>query len=333
MKNWKHMMALLVIPLMLGFVACSDDDDKAAINEAEVLLKYLEANGNYINTSAPSIAPASEVRTNQGSASYYIIDIRSSTDFANGHIEGAHNVTLANLRSHYVANNGPSFTKVYVVCYSGQSAAYGTSLLRLLGYSNVYSMKWGMSSWDSTFAQNYWLTKRSNVRATQFDTITYPKPAAGELPVLNTGLSDGASILSDRVDTLLSYGFTPANITEATVFANLSNYYVVNYWLTSQYYDPGHIPGAVNYVPKADLKDSTYIRTLPTDQPVVVYCYTGQTSAFVSAYLRLLGYDARSLSFGANAMIYDLILGRAGFTTFVPGTDIMQYPWVTGAAN
>lgn len=57
MKNWKHMMALLVIPLMLGFVACSDDDDKAAINEAEVLLKYLEANGNYINTSAPSIAP------------------------------------------------------------------------------------------------------------------------------------------------------------------------------------------------------------------------------------------------------------------------------------
>ena len=37
----------------------------------------------------------------------------------------------------------------------------------------------------------------------------------------------------------------------------------------------------------------------------VIYCWTGQTSALVMAYLRVLGYDAVSLKFGANSMIYD----------------------------
>jgi rhodanese-related sulfurtransferase len=331
MKYWKHMLIWLVIPAVIGFLGCSDDDQDT-INEAQVLLTYLEANGNYINTSAPSAVAASEVRTNQGSPSYYIIDIRSSSDFAAGHVDGAHNVTLANLRSHYESVNGSSFTRVYILCYSGQTASYGASLLRMLGYTNVYAMRFGMSAWDSTFAQNYWITKRSNSRATQFDTITYPKGPTGTLPVLNTGLSEGSDILIDRVDTLLARGFSEALITEASVFANPSSYYIVNYWPVAHYYDPGHIPGAMQYEPKQSLKDSTFIRTLPTDKPIVVYCYTGTTSAFVAAYLRLLGYDARSLAYGANGMIYDLIVGRTGFTTF--GTaDIMQYPWVTGGAN
>ena len=37
----------------------------------------------------------------------------------------------------------------------------------------------------------------------------------------------------------------------------------------------------------------------------MVYCYTGQNSAPVAAYLRILGYNAKSLKFGANGMIYD----------------------------
>jgi rhodanese-related sulfurtransferase len=68
------------------------------------------------------------------------------------------------------------------------------------------------------------------------------------------------------------------------------------------------------------------MKTLPTNQTIVVYCYTGQTSSFVAAYLRLLGYDAKSLSFGANAMIYDTMPG----TKFVPATEIKGYPYATG---
>lgn len=37
---------------------------------------------------------------------------------------------------------------------------------------------------------------------------------------------------------------------------------------------------------------------LPTDKPVVVYCYSGQTAGQTVAALRLLGVDAVSLNGG-----------------------------------
>ena len=37
---------------------------------------------------------------------------------------------------------------------------------------------------------------------------------------------------------------------------------------------------------------------------MVTYCYTGQTSAQVTACLRLLGYDAASLMFGVNGFAF-----------------------------
>ena len=48
---------LLIIPIMFVNTGCSDDDDggtdPVVVNEAEVLVKYLEdANGNPVNTFA-----------------------------------------------------------------------------------------------------------------------------------------------------------------------------------------------------------------------------------------------------------------------------------------
>ena len=50
--------------------------------------------------------------------------------------------------------------------------------------------------------------------------------------------------------------------------------------------------------------------TLPTDETVVVYCWTGQTAAATIAYLTVLGYDVRSIKFGVNSMIFDALPGH-----------------------
>lgn len=39
-------------------------------------------------------------------------------------------------------------------------------------------------------------------------------------------------------------------------------------------------PRGVRGSPTAPFLSSTDLTTLPTDRPVVIYCYTGQTSAF-----------------------------------------------------
>jgi len=66
----------------------------------------------------------------------------------------------------------------------------------------------------------------------------------------------------------------------------------------------------MQYTPKEAIAYDVDLTTLPTDKTVVVYCWTGQTSAFLTAYLRILGYNAKSLVFGANGMIYNDLQGH-----------------------
>ena len=64
-----------------------------------------------------------------------------------------------------------------------------------------------------------------------------------------------------------------------------------------EHYDLGHIPGAIN-IPWKNIADPENLAKLPTDQPIVVYCYTGHTGQIASTALNLLGYDATNLKFG-----------------------------------
>jgi rhodanese-related sulfurtransferase len=43
--------------------------------------------------------------------------------------------------------------------------------------------------------------------------------------------------------------------------------------------------------------------TIPTDREIIIYSYNGQRSAYITAYLNLLGYNARFISFGAHSML------------------------------
>lgn len=330
MKTLKLLLYSLLICSLLITSCNKDDDDDPAINESQVLVEYLESpdsplGKDYVNSDMPSIMSATEVKTLNTTGQVYIIDIRSAADFANGHIENAHNVALGDILTHIESVDLSSYQKVAIVCYSGQSAAYAASLLRLMGYDKVFSMKWGMSSWNETFDK--WTPNIGNAYAMQFTSDNTAKGAKGVLPTLSTGKTTGQEILEARVDALLAEGFDPAKVTNASVFGNLDSYYIVNYWPVAHYTDPGHIPGAMQYTPKESIKFAVDLTTLPVDKTIAVYCYTGQTSAFLAAYLRLLGYDAQSLLYGTNGMIYNMMVD-AQLTTF-SDTQIMGYDYVT----
>jgi rhodanese-related sulfurtransferase len=331
MKDRKlfYLLYLFIAATFVFFnTGCSEDEDPVTppvvINESEELAKYLEgADGGYINNAAPAVVAASAVNTDiLAGANITVIDVRSATDYAAGHIQGAVNVAIADIVTYYKNNNLSSKTKVYVTCYTGQSAGLAVAALRLSGYSNVFSLKWGMCSWAyptrwndaKLYGQTTPITKQMTANA---------KNAAGNLPTLSTGKTTGAEIFESRLATVLTEGFSAISITRETLYANLANYYILNYWPVAEY-DQGHVEGAVQYTPKSDLKLSTFLKTLPTNKTIVVYCYTGQTSAQVATYLKLLGYDAKSLSFGANRMFYDTMPG----TKWNEATEFMNYPVV-----
>ncbi|MGQ9820116.1 MAG: rhodanese-like domain-containing protein [Candidatus Kapaibacteriales bacterium] len=330
LKRYYSILTLFIA--LLWFVSCSDDTTtQPAINEAEEAVKFLESNGDFINTTYPALISATELKTLNEAGRAYIIDIRSAEDFRTGHIKNAHNVALANLLTHVKSINFDNYDKIVIVCYTGQISAFATALLRFY-YADqptirdkIFGLKWGMCAWHQDFASR-WNNAISNKYASQLENTPSPKkPSPGSLPILTTGKKTGKEIVQTRVEYLLNEGFNPASITVDALFQNLNNYFIVNYWPENHYLNIGHIPGAIQYTPKESLKYSKDLLTLPTKTPVVVYCYTGFGSASVSAFLRLLGYDAKSLLFGTNAMIYDKMVENK--LTIWKDSEIMNYDY------
>ena len=328
LKNYA--VLLLILPLLVFTQACSDDDDDPitpAPVESELLVAELEgANGNYMNTNCPAIVKADAVYENvTGANTWYVMDIRTAADFATGRVPGAVNVTRADLLTHAAANDIGSKERVVIICYTGQSAAWSVALLRMSGYTNVYSMKYGMSSWHTDFDKLS--SKTGSMYSAQFVKDAAPaKPAEGDMPMISTGKSTGADILTDRIAAVHAEDWGGVAIDAATVFASPDQYYIVNYWGMGDYTGIGHIPGSYQYTPKADLASTTFLKTLPTDKTVVIYCYTGQTSANVAAILKVLGYDAKTLTFGTQGMIWQDMVA-AGKTAYDATNDCYGFDY------
>ncbi len=306
MKKLTSYLALFfVITFLLNsYNVISQENLETTNSEFEVLVEYLESNGDFINSDfSPALITSDEVKKNIKNPKQLIIDIRSESWFDYGHIKNASNIAAANLLTHFESEINPSdFDKIVLVCYSGQSAAYFTGLLRLAGFDNVYSMKWGMSSWRVDFAENSWLKNVDNSFADQLQIEVNSKPEKGAHPILITGKTDAEEILKARLENAFATPYKEHIIKSPVVFENPENYYILNYWKENKYTE-GHITGAVQYEPNASLSTTTDLYTLPTDKQVLVYCDTGQSAAYVVAYLNLIGYDAGNLAYGANSFM------------------------------
>lgn len=297
----------------------------AEINEFELLVNYLEENGDFINTDAPAMIKSSEV--NEKGENYYIIDLRGATDFANGHIKGAVNVPMGKVLDHIKSVNLADFEKVVMVCYTGQSASFTTCALRLLGHNNVFAMKWGMCGWNKDIKPAKWTKNGSNKYGEQLETTANEMAAAGDYPTLNTGKTTGKEILEARIEELMSKPFSDYRVKADELFGNGANYYIINYWPVEKY-NVGHVPGAIQYTPKKSFRTDAVLNTLPTDKTIVPYCYTGQHSAFVTAYLNILGYDVKSLLFGANSFMNEVMKTNEMGHIF-SDKQIHDYPYET----
>jgi LPXTG-motif cell wall-anchored protein len=87
-------------------------------------------------------------------------------------------------------------------------------------------------------------------------------------------------------------------------------------------YAKGHIPGAIN-IPWKQIAKPESLAKLPTDKPIVVYCYTGHTGQVAATVLDMLGYDVQNLKFGMMGWTQnDEVLAT---TRFGPDTDQRDY--------
>ncbi len=308
----KATIAYMVLTFLL-LAGCGSDRQAAgpvpSVVETELLLAYLEDNGNLLNSEhIPALVDAEAVYQRLVAQNMHVIDLRPAEEYAAGHIAHIVNVTPEIILQHFEQRIQPtSFEQIVLVCNDAMLSGYVAAVLLFLGYDNVAALRFGLSSWDEEVAKKHWLAVLSDHLQDELETTSNPKNPTGELPALATGHSNPYRILRQRAEDILNdhaegYTLSIDKLSELT-----KDPYLVNYW-PEPLYNRGHLAGAIQYTPKAALHSSTYLLTIPTDRPVVTYCFTGQHSSFATAFLRLLGYEAYNLAYGANSFIHRIMV-------------------------
>lgn len=171
-------------------------------------------------------------------------------------------------------------------------------------------MKYGIASWNKKFA-NKWQENVGDKDAEFITTTDNPMLAGGAMATITSDKTDGEEIAKEQGAKLFEADFIAARVKWDEMYTELSKYYIV--CLKSQE-DLAicHLPGAVSYNPKEMFGKDQKLNTLPTDKPILVYCYTGMNAAFTVAYLRMLGYDAYTLLYGANGLMYSKLKDKEG---------------------
>ena len=317
------------------------------------VLDLLESRNTFINTDTfPALVSAADVFDNLNN--YLIIDVRAHDDFINGHIQNALNINPDSLLLFIKSNEQTSYSKIIFVSGTGQAASYFAGLLILDGYSNVYAMKYGMASWNSAFASP-WLNALNNYYADTLNKIQYPLAEFSHLPSINYSNKNSTvkSIIDERIDSLLKIGFDDdfksSYTTPTSDFNTVANIvgpdvYLVCLGSPNFYGYRGitmiHPRLAVNYPymkPYSYFASANYLQTLPYNKPIYLYSYAGHISAFITAYLRVLGYDANSILFGGNNIIHGAMIYNAQFFSFLfndyifTSDEINNFPYVTGS--
>lgn len=290
-------------------------------SETSLLLSYLASNGDYVNSQDyPSLIKATIVHEELGKKNH-VIDLRSSNEYGKGHIKGAVNKRFEELPEYFEAGIKPfEFDKIILVCEDGQVSSYATCLLRLMGYGNVYAMRWGMSAWNRVCASPAWLKGVSGDFEDRLETTVHEKPEAAGMPEPGTGKGIGEEISSARFHKLFSEGTAGIFLTAGDLFRDPSQYFIINLERKDKYED-GHIPGAFRYKPEQTLSYPSEMATIPAGKPVVVYCGTGHNSSFATAYLRLFGYDAKTLRYGNNSFMYEKMKKERVSLSWLPFSD------------
>lgn len=282
------LLALLIPAFLLTGCKKDDDDD---FDAQKALTDYLIAQdldlnkiiGGFVMDTPDDVSAV---------AGKYIIDIRTTTEFAAGHIVNATRVDLKDILTEAAKATKP----ILVVCKTGQTATHAVALLRLSGYTDAQALKWGMSRWHSDF--DIWSNNTGNIAEghANWTTAAAPNNLTFSSPSFSVSVTDPAGILSARVATVLADGFKTVTPTE--VLNSPANYFINNYFSEADYVGFGHINGAYRINPL--LIGEGQVTFLDASKKVVTYCYTGQTSAAITAFLRVIGYDAISMMWGMN---------------------------------
>ena len=195
-----------------------------------------------------------------------LIDVRETNEYAEGHIPGAINIPLRTLTQNL--DKVPADKPVFVYCASGLRAGTALAALGLLGYDNVKSFPPGWKGWSEA-GETAETTPVEAAVVTPKEVNPEMLAAVDEFLVnIPEGYFSVGTV--EKMAEAIGAGALPLDVRETAEF------------------EQGHIAGAPN-IPIRTLAQN--LESIPTDQPVIVYCASGHRAAISNAALHVLGLD------------------------------------------
>jgi rhodanese-related sulfurtransferase len=223
----------------------------------------------------------------------FVLSVRSPEHYEEGHIAGAYNIPWREVAKEENLARLPTDGEIAAYCYTGHTGQVAATVLGLMGY-DVTNLKFGMMGW----------TDDADVLATEPFTAPAAYPVETEVNELagmeGASDEDAFTALAEHVTAELA-DWKPVMKADA-LFENLSdgdesNDPFILSVRSREHYELGHLPGAYN-IPWREIAAADNLAYLPTDRPIVVYCYTGHTGQVAATILNVLGYDVTNLKFG-----------------------------------
>ncbi len=309
---------LLIFFLSITVVSCNKEGvvgDSSHLNNKAALANFVEVLAD-TNNFPPVITP--EYVYLNGEKTLFL-DMRPDDEYKLGHIDNSRNVGQGELLHFFKYVVHPSsYEDVVLVSQCGQGAVYAASLLQLIGYHNVYALRYGMAGWNKSFSFYYHPVKYQ-------DNDEYWESGSGPKPkqiVVDMEKFSGIDWRS-RVASLLSHSVKDFLIQLDDIFRDPDKYVILDY-RAQDVYQKVHLKGSINFPSDRPFDNDYLLSLLPENKPVVVYSCHPYNAISLMAYLRLLGYDAYALSYGFHELLHQ----RAG-KPFEPKDDFKQLPVIS----
>ncbi|MBR5969509.1 MAG: rhodanese-like domain-containing protein [Lachnospiraceae bacterium] len=210
-----------------------------------------------------------------------IIDVRQADAYGESHLKGAVNIPYQEIPANL--DKIPDDKTVFVNCYTGQTSSQTVALLNIAGKYAINIQ----SGWNRGISQADGFEAYTETDANELPGGSYPVDASI------------ASAITDYYKEADGHNYKyfnfPVDDLKALVDAESDEYTILSV-RQAEDYAKGHIAGAMNIPFGKGMQES--FSEIPTDKPVIVYCYTGQTASQVMAVLRMLGYEAYNLNGG-----------------------------------
>jgi rhodanese-related sulfurtransferase len=332
------MLRKLLVPfLILGlFVVVGCDKDDPTEPEAPEYDSIQPALDAYTGGAQGPVVKAADLyaNINDGDASndYFVVSVRSATDYAKGHVPGSINIPWRDIAKAENLAKLPSDKKIAVYCYTGHTAAIATTVLNALGYE-AYNMKFAIMAWtkDATVRVQSSFSEDTDAHDYPTETQVNAPTTTFVIPTTDfTTSTDPEEIIRAAAD-LYASNHAPV-IKAADLYANLndgdsSNDPIVISVRGAADYAKGHIPGSIN-IPWREISKEENLKKIDPSKQIAVYCYTGHTAGVATTALNMLGYDALNMKWGVMSWTKDATVRSQN--AFNNDTDAHDYPTTAG---